>query len=359
MSLSENRTHEATPRKLAHARSVGQISFSHDLGSAVVVLAAVAALAGTGSAIAGGLVVFMRESIRGSTATSSCSVALAAGARAMVQALAVPFAAIVTAASTMGLLQTRGLLRGALGRQDAHRAIPRLGRLLGAHAVLAAGKQLVKIAVLLLASAACIATVASSLSGLSGARPSRILVALLVTTKTVGLVLAFALVGLGLGDYLWQRWQHRRALRMSHDEVKREHREAEGDPVLKSERKRIYLELTQAFAHLCEADVVVVAPDRVAVALRLLPQFAYAPIVVCQGRGSLVSRIASLASQAGVPIVLNSDVASELAKVVEGDEIPEAQYEAVAELMAHAGLALGLGGRVGATPTARESRDVH
>jgi flagellar biosynthesis protein FlhB len=152
----------------------------------------------------------------------------------------------------------------------------------------------------------------------------------------LGLRLAAAAAVIGVGDYLWQRHAHRKKLRMSRDEVKREHKESEGDPSHKAERHRLHQELIQQrmVAEVRKADLVVVNPDHIAVAIKYDADGPSAPVVVAKGERLVAEQIKQAAREAGVPIFRDVTLARSLREVEEGDEIPEALYEAVAELLA-------------------------
>jgi flagellar biosynthesis protein FlhB len=361
MSSGEIRTFEATPRKVARARLAGQVALSRDLGSGAVLFAAWATLAGAGRSMAGGLVQSMRESMAGSTRAHAGTAALAAGARAAGEALAFPLIAMVVIALGIGLVQTRGLVRAGLLVGDGVRWAPRLRRLWRPDSVALAARDLAKVVVLLTVGAGCLGTMAPVLAGVTRAKPSRILEGLFATANDVGFALALAMAALGLVDYLWQVHRHRNALRMSQDEVKREHKEFEGDPVLKSERKRIHLQLAQASvpADLAAADVVVVDPGCMAVALVFDPLVSEAPVVLCKACDRLASRLESLASEAHVPVVVDANLVTDLISLEELDQIPEALYQAVAELLVAAKPALGLAGRTDVSDGGSETAHVH
>ena len=341
-SSEENRTHEATPRKVAQARSEGLVAVSHDLMSGFVVFAACAALIACGRAAVGVLVLFFRESIRASAGPLSVGAALAAGLRATASVLAIPMVAIVGAALAVGYLQTRGLVRTNLLLPNAQRIGPRLLRLWGTDKLAATGQALAKVVALLAVAGACIYSAAAAIARSSVCDVSRVLDGIFVIAKHLGLGLAFTLLGLGLADYLWKRCRHRKTLRMTHDEAKREHRETEGDPAFKAERRRIHLELSQAkaLAELAQADLVVIEPGCAAIALRYDPAFSGAPVIVCKGRNHFARRIEAAASQVGVPVIVSASLAEELARSDEGEQIPERLYEPVAELLANGQLGL-------------------
>lgn len=333
---SENRTHDPSPGKIGRARLAGHLAQSRDLCSAVVLLATCGALAVSGRSLAGGLVVFMRDALRGASGGFSAGTALDAGSRVAFETLVFPIAAALGSALIINLAQTRGLFRGTIVSPDATRLGPRLRRLLGADSAFMAGSALVKTAVLLLVSAAAFVVVAPTLVALCGSSPRLVLEGYFVTSRSVGVALTLSMLGLGLMDYVWQLVRHAKSLRMSADELRREQRESEGEPVFKHERRRIHLELTRAFANLAEADIVVADPHRVAVAIRYAPELAAAPVLVRKGRGIVASQIVSLAAEAAVPIIVDPDLAAAVDGTEEGDEIPERLFEPVAELIADA-----------------------
>jgi type III secretion protein U len=153
-----------------------------------------------------------------------------------------------------------------------------------------------------------------------------------------GLAWRAALVGLGLGvvDLVVTRRAWRRRLRMSKDEVRREYKESEGDPQLKAARERAHHEmLAQAtVASVRQASVVVVNPTHRACALRYDEKEGdEAPVVVASGEGDLAARIVQAARDYGVPVVRDVPLAQALLELEVGAAIPEALYEAVAEIL--------------------------
>lgn len=146
-----------------------------------------------------------------------------------------------------------------------------------------------------------------------------------------------AMLGLGFSavDLLAVRHVWLRRLRMSKDEIKREHRQAEGDPELKAARQRAHREALAGsmLNAVKDATVVIVNPTHLATALRYDETSDAAPKVVSQGAGDLARKIIEAAHAYGVPVVRDVPVARALAELELGDEIPEALYEAVAEVL--------------------------
>ena len=86
-------------------------------------------------------------------------------------------------------------------------------------------------------------------------------------------------------------------------------------------------------AEVRKADFVVVNPDHIAVALRYDRDGDAAPVVVARGERLLAERIKQVAREAGVPIFRDVTLARSLRDLAEGTEIPEALFEAVAEIL--------------------------
>jgi type III secretion protein U len=161
-----------------------------------------------------------------------------------------------------------------------------------------------------------------------------------VVVSETGRVVAWraALVGLALGfaDLLVTRRGHRKRLRMTRYEVKREYKESEGDPLVRAARERAYQELLAqaAIGNVRTASVVIVNPTHLACALRYDEKEGdEAPAIVASGEGELAARIVRAARDYGIPVVRDVPLARALIELEAGDVIPEALYEAVAEIL--------------------------
>jgi type III secretion protein U len=322
-----------TPRKLRKARERGDAPVSLALTQSVSFLPAIlllpAVLVATAARVSELLLVTLRD---GRSPLTPTAVALE------VLRLCTPLLlAVALAAALAVLVQTRGMV-------SAHRLAPRLERL----DPIEGAKQLFSrerwfAAFRAIVSASLVAWFAWSLFR------SHVADLALMTGKAdaipfVSGVLAqklaryAALVGLGLGavdlSLVFSAWLRRH--RMSKDEVRREFREAEGNPEIKAQRRRAHQEaLTGSLLHgVKNASVVVVNPTHLATALHYATEDAEgAPRVVAQGRGEVARLIIEAARAYGVPCVRDVPVARALAELEVGDEIPEALYQAVAEIL--------------------------
>ena len=144
-----------------------------------------------------------------------------------------------------------------------------------------------------------------------------------------------ALAGL---DYLFQRSEFEKSLRMTRREAKEEFKLREGDPLLKARVRGVQRRLMRRrmMDAVAEADVVVTNPTHLAVALKYDAQAMPAPKVVAKGAGVIAEKIRSRARQANVPLVENKPLARTLYKEIEiNNYIPRELYKAVAEVLAY------------------------
>lgn len=165
---------------------------------------------------------------------------------------------------------------------------------------------------------------------------------------SVGHAMALVVGGLGLSmlllfvlalfDVPFQWFRHRADLRMTRDEVKREHRESEGDPQLKGQIRSRQREAARRrmLSAVPSADIVVVNPTHYAVAIRYDEAAGGAPRVVAKGLDELAMRIQAIARESGVPVLSAPPLARALYAHVELDqEIPQALYVAVAQVLVY------------------------
>jgi flagellar biosynthesis protein FlhB len=123
---------------------------------------------------------------------------------------------------------------------------------------------------------------------------------------------------------------------MTKAEVKREHKESEGDPEQKAARDRAHQEMlaSATIGNVKNASVVIVNPVHIACALKYDEKEGdEAPVLVASGQGDLAKKIVEAARQYGVPVLRDVPLARALVELEVGDEIPEALYEAVAEIL--------------------------
>jgi flagellar biosynthetic protein FlhB len=140
------------------------------------------------------------------------------------------------------------------------------------------------------------------------------------------------------GDYLYQWWSFQKELRMTKEEVKQENKQQNGDPHVKHRRRQVARSYArrQMLRDVPKADVVIVNPTHIAIAIKYDPSIARAPIVLAIGQRLVAERIKAIALESGVPIIQNKPVARALVKTARvGTLIPVEMYMAVAEILAY------------------------
>lgn len=166
----------------------------------------------------------------------------------------------------------------------------------------------------------------------------------------LGVVTLFALI-----DFPMQKFLHAQRLRMSREEVKQEHKQNEGDPHVKGQRRRRQRELAHrmSIGAVPKADLVVMNPTHYAVAIQYDDATMSAPRVIAKGADLLALRIRDVAKDHKVPVLQSPMLARALYAHAELDqEIPSALYTAVAQVLAYVyQLKAALAGR-GAMPGA-------
>jgi flagellar biosynthetic protein FlhB len=161
-----------------------------------------------------------------------------------------------------------------------------------------------------------------------------------VLTSTYDIFLRTALVMLiiALADYGYQRYEHEKKLKMSHQEIKEERKQMEGDPQVKARIRSLQREMARRkmMDQVPQASVVVTNPTHLAIALLYDPEKNDAPIVVAKGRDLVALRIKKIAEENDVPLYEDKPLARAMYDMVEvGSPIPGEFFEAVAQIIAY------------------------
>jgi flagellar biosynthesis protein FlhB len=326
-----------TPRRLRKAREQGDAPISHALGQSIgffpALLLAPAAIAAAFARVAELLTATLRD---GQSPLTSTAIAIE------VLVLSAPLLlAVALSTALVGAAQTQGMLSPTRLAPRFERLDPVQGakNLLSRERVFSAFRALLSAAFVAWFSFSLWRSHAADLANMAGNAEAIPAFAGQIARK-LGVYAGFVGLALGAVDLLlvFQAWQRRH--RMSKDEVRREHRESEGNPEVKAQRRRAHQEaLTGALLNAVkDATVVIVNPTHFATALRYAAESEEsAPRVVAQGQGELARRIIDAARAYGVPCVRDVPVARALAELSVGDEIPESLYEAVAEILRELG----------------------
>lgn len=151
----------------------------------------------------------------------------------------------------------------------------------------------------------------------------------------VGVLIAMFFVA--LLDYLYQRYDYIKNLRMSKQEIKDEYKQQEGDPQIKQKLRQIRIERSRKrmMAEVPTADVVITNPTHYSVALKYENTTMAAPKIVAKGKDKVALKIREIAKEHDIPIVENPPLARALFVENVDEEIPLEHYQAVAEVISY------------------------
>jgi flagellar biosynthetic protein FlhB len=335
----EERTEEATPQRREQARERGQVARSRDLCAALTLISGVIALAICGPSVATALMRIGHAAFENLHVPPLSRAALA-GATSGLFWYVLPFFLGTTLVAALSSLAQTGVPHAAWLAPDLSRLnpLPRLAQLFRPGL---SGWELLKTALKIggvgLLGWGVLLPVWEELSLRPVLPPAALLERSLTLSQRLLTRLGLLLLGLAVIDYLVARWRLERELRMSHHEVREELRHSEGNPQVKRRLRKKAREILRRRLQVDvpRADVVVVNPTHVAVALSYRQKTMRAPRVVAKGVDHLALRIRELARGAGVPVVHNPPLARDLNRRVKvGAEVPADLYRAVAEVLA-------------------------
>lgn len=153
----------------------------------------------------------------------------------------------------------------------------------------------------------------------------------------LGIQMSLVFIGLAAADYLYQRWDYERNIKMTVQEMKEEYKETEGNPETKSRIRQVQRSMShqRMMQQVPTADVVVRNPTHFAVALRYKPEKDEAPVVVAKGRDRIAFKIIEIAEKYDIPMKEDRPLARALYATVEvNQEIPPEFYAPLAGIMA-------------------------
>ncbi|NMO20304.1 EscU/YscU/HrcU family type III secretion system export apparatus switch protein [Pyxidicoccus fallax] len=331
--MSGEKTEQPTAKRLREARRKGQIPRSRLLSSSVVTV--------------GGLLGFTAFVPEGIARLQSWTARLFLGHEATGALREGLWIAVCLCAPALGgaLVASLGVSVATVGFElDASHAAPKLERispaaglkrLFSLRPLVEQGKALLVVGVvaaLVWSEVEEVGPDALRAAWMEGAQGLSLLMGRLEGLATR---LAWGVLVLGVGDYTLARRRHLKDLMMTREEVKREHKESEGDPRHKGQRKALHRQLAQGgpARGVQKATAVVVNPTHIAVALRYDVQECEAPYLVAKAREAEALSLREEARRLGIPVVRDVPLARGLIHYDLGEPIPEELYQAAAVVL--------------------------
>lgn len=340
MSDGQDRTEKATPKRMKEARRKGRLSHSQDLSAWLGIGAAALVMPGVVSAgaTAGREQMAALRAVIANPEPERAVAALGSGLGSVFTTLA-PLAGVVVLAAIAATAVQGGI------HPSTHRLKPTfkqfnlaagVKRIFGMQAAWQGVKAALKAGAIGLVLYTVVQGMVPLLLGSGTHSLSQVLdtvaggtTNLMKTAVIAGLVLAAA-------DVLVVMKRNRKQTRMTKREVLDEYKQSEGDPLVKSQirSRQLAMSRNRMIADVASADVVLVNPTHVAVALKYTPGSG-APKVVAKGAGHVAARIRAKATEKHVPMVEDVPLARALHAACElGQEVPPHLYMAVARVLA-------------------------
>jgi type III secretion protein U len=339
--MSSDKTEEPTDQKLRKAREKGQVAKSQDLSHAVSMLGVMVALLLT----ADDAFTRIRRLLGQATNFGDGDLPLSElyqrmGAMALEMGFIVfPLILVAAAFSVVGVMSQIGVLvsmEAVAPKVENLNPAAGIKKMVSAKSLMMLGQMFVKAVVLGVVLWKVVLVLLPLVTGaVYQSVPAIGSIAWVAVSKVLCIGLLLFLL-LGPLDLAIQRWQFMKGQRMSKDDIKREYKDAEGDPHMKHQRERLAQEIAngpdrkQAVA---SASAVIVNPTHYAVAIRYDPQVSALPIIVAKGFDDEAMLIRGYAESAGVPIFGNPPLARALFKVPLSAPVPEELFGAVAAVL--------------------------
>jgi len=336
--VKDEKTEKPTPKKIKEARKEGQVARTQELGGWAAMLAFGVMLH---QLVSWGGVEIRELMVRATALVShpseEAALALLQDGSVTAFLLSVVFGAGIMAVGIAAAAGQGGIhLATKAAKPKWSRLNPLEGakRLFGPHALWEGAKILLKATVV----GFLVWRAIEGLLPLVGGLVPLSVALRLGAEEATGLIRDVSAAGLvtAAADYAMQRRRVGKQIRMTKHEVKQEHKQAEGDPLVRGmiRSRQLAAARNRMMADVPTADVVLVNPVHVAVALRYDPQRG-APRVVAKGAGAVAARIRGRAEEARVPLVEDVPLARALhASCQVGQDIPAELYQAVAQVLA-------------------------
>ena len=344
MKSAEEKTEQATPKQKREARDKGQVAKSDDLNTALILLAGVLLTLFFG----GALIAQMKDTMAMLCKNLYYEDFNADTLRTLI--MDISFKNLDTVLPLMGGVMIVGLIASysQVGINFSHKSIvpdfkklnpiPGVKNLVSRKSLVKVVMSLVKLSIMSGVAYVSIKKDIEPLLELISMRTEAIFSAASGLIFAITLKITIIMLILAFLDLLYQRWQHKKDLMMTKNEVKQETKQSEGDPLIKSRIKAVQREMSnkRMMQEVPEADVVVTNPTHYAVALKYDATTMESPKVIAKGFDLIAIKIREIATKNNIPIVEDRVLARVLYSTIElGGEVPPKLYQAVAKILSY------------------------
>lgn len=339
------KTEKATPKKRQDARKKGQVLKSQDVSAAFLLLIIFMFLFFMAPLMQEGLFAFLIQAFERNMLIGTVSIETVMKMYTdTIQEMAVILLPILVIAMVAGVgahyLQFGFLFTTETLKLDLKKIDPIKGikKIISVRALVNLVKSLLKVAFLGAVTTAVIWINLEEVLSLAFQSPWETLSTVALLTGVMGIAAAVMLLFIALLDYLYERYEYEKNLKMSKQDIKDEYKNSEGDPLIKSKIKQRQREMAmrRMMQEVPHADVVITNPTHFAIALKYDENSMDAPRVVAKGTDFVAQKIKLIAKEHDVVMVENRPLARAMCDQVEiGQQVPEEFFKAVAEILAY------------------------
>ncbi len=336
------KTFDPTQQKLDEARKKGDVPKSADAASLLILAAATIVFLGFGSKMTAGLVAYCRIFFErpheiamdgGALQRLALDICINMGIALAALFSAMSFAAIAGHTAQTGFMLTAEKIAPKMEKIDP---IKGFNRIFGKDALVQFLKTLIKLTVLCVVTYYVLLPSVQKSELMTGVDTRAIGPLLMEICKELMIKLLIVLAVFAVADYFIQRMQYFNRNKMSKQELKDEHRQSQGDPMVAAKLRQIRQQRgrQRMMQKVPDATVVITNPTHFAVALQYIPGETMAPICLAKGVDAVAFKIREIAKENDVPIIEDPPLARALWRNVEIDDpIPTEHYQAVAKII--------------------------
>lgn len=337
------KTEQPTPRRLEKARQQGQVPQSQELASVVTLMVLVIILAVLAPSLLEWFTVKMKEGFCGEVGVFGDPKTFIKFINAkIVDSMFVisPILALLVLTSILACVAVSGFSfapNAVKLKWSAINPASGLSKLINSRSLVRLVTSIAKLLFVSIIVWLYLQDKLDALATLRWAWSAQLIVAVAKIIFGLCIRVGIALLAIGIADAFYQKWKYTQDLKMTRQEVKQERKDAEGSPEVKSRIRRIQIQVSmkRLLAEVPKANVILINPTHVAVALRYEAKRMEAPVLVAKGADYLAEKIISIGRAYGVPIVRRPELARTIYATVEpGSSIPQTLYVAVAEVLA-------------------------
>lgn len=341
---SQEKTEDATPRKLDKAREDGQVARSRELTTTILLVVGMLALLASGGFLAQQMMSVFSLGMQFDRAAVFDPMAMVTTlGLAVLQAgfgLLPLFAALFVAAF-VGPIALGGWLvsgKAMMPKLDRMSLFAGIKRMFSAKSLMELFKSIAKVGVILFVAIMMLRILKSELLGLSTEALVPAIRHAVSLAAFSALVLSVSTVIIAMVDVPFQLWDHAKKLKMSTQDVKDEYKDTEGKPEVKGRVRQLQREIAnrKMMSAVPEADVVITNPTHYSVALKYDPQTMNTPILLAKGGDLMAMKIREIAREHKIEIIASPQLARSIFHTTDVDgEVPAGLYLAVAQVLAY------------------------